>query len=100
MTSLVILAVLFLSGCATAPSSWIITPGAATLITLGEADLMDKYRALGGTKDDVAAFVMCALTPDELTEIYIRTDMLNATVMAHEWRHKKDCDEGKESWHD
>ncbi len=96
-----ILVALLLAGCANLPvSPWTITPGSATLTVLGEPDLMDEYQALGGTKDNIAAFVVCALTPDELTEIFIRTDMLNATVMAHEWRHKKECDEGKGSWHD
>ncbi len=95
-----ILVALLLAGCAIAPSPWTITSGSATLTVLDETDLMDEYRALGGTKDNIAGFTVCALTPDELTEIFIRTDMLNATVMAHEWRHKKDCDEGKESWHD
>ncbi len=96
-----ILIALLLAGCASPPvSPWTITPGSATLIVLDEADLMAEYRARGGTKDNRAGFTVCALTPDELTEIYIRTDMLNATVMAHEWRHKKECDEGKESWHE
>ena len=95
-----ILVALLLAGCAIAPSPWTITPGSVTLIVLDKANLMAEYRARGGTKDNRAGFTVCALTPDELTEIYIRTDMLNATVMAHEWRHKKECDEGKENWHD
>ncbi|KKM39537.1 hypothetical protein LCGC14_1564430 [marine sediment metagenome] len=98
--ALILAALLLVAGCTIAPSPWTITAGSATLIVLDEADLTDKYQALGGTKDNIAGFTICALTPDELTEIFVRTDMLNATVMAHEWRHKKECDEGKESWHD
>ncbi len=96
-----ILVALLLAGCANPPASpWTTTPGSVTLIVLDEPNLMDEYRARGGTKDNIAGFTVCARAADKLIEIFIRADMLNAAVMAHEWRHKKECDEGKGSWHD
>ncbi len=83
---------LLLSSCVTA-SPWTNTPGDYTLHLRGEAELMKKYRELGGKKADVAGF---AVYDREPCEIYIRIDQVNGVVLAHELRH---CRE-KGSWHD
>ncbi len=103
--TLILVALLLLAGCANSGSPslspWTIIPSAFTLIVLDEANLMDKYQGLGGTKDNPGAFTVCGRKPDELPTVYIRTDMfLNSVLMAHEARHVRVCKDGTENWHD